>query len=86
VARDRAAAQKILDTLKAHGAPASFYLTEITQNDTLYYRVRMGFFSTREAATAAGKAVSDKAGSHADFRSSQPTEAEFRANGAKVVE
>jgi septal ring-binding cell division protein DamX len=85
VAGDRVAAQQILNGLKPHGGSAHFYITEFPQNDVTYYRVRMGFFSSREAAAAAGKDVSDKVSNYADFRQSQPTEAEFLNNGGKVV-
>jgi hypothetical protein len=74
-----------LDSLKPHGGSAHFYITEVTPNDVPYFRVRMGFFSSKEVADAAGKDVSDKAGGYADFWSSQPTEAEFSNNGGRVV-
>jgi septal ring-binding cell division protein DamX len=86
VADDRAAAQQILDRLKPHGGQGSFYLSEFVREDgNRFYRVRMGFYPTSEAASAAAKAVSDKANAYAGHWPDRPTEAEFKANGGKVV-
>ncbi|GMR04396.1 MAG: hypothetical protein BMS9Abin23_0293 [Thermodesulfobacteriota bacterium] len=52
------AAHRLRDKLKSSGYNA--YVTKFTKDKSLYYRVRVGFFKSREEAGEAGNAISKK--------------------------
>jgi hypothetical protein len=88
VASDRKGAQEILDKLKAYSPRGRLYVTEYLrpEDGVTFYRVRMGFFKNSAAAQAAGRELAEKANAYRDFWPEVPTQEEFRANGAKVVD